>query len=162
MQFRALFPLLGSSVQHGSRPFLALTLCLAAPVLVGSALPLGEVSATVTGLRSEKGQVLACLTAQPKAFPNCKHDPDARTLILPARENLTLDFGIVPGGRYAIALVHDENANGKLDKSLVFPREGFGFSQNAPVRMGPPSFAKAAFAVDTSGEHQSIRMRYMF
>jgi uncharacterized protein (DUF2141 family) len=162
MQFRTLFPLLGSFLRHGSRPVRALTLCLCTPALLGSALPEGKVSATVTGLRSEKGQVLACLTARPKAFPNCDSDPDARALTVPAHESLTLDFGAVPDGRYAIALIHDENANGKLDRRLIFPREGFGFSQNAKVSMGPPSFASAAFAVDAGGEHQSIRMRYLF
>lgn len=33
---------------------------------------------------------------------------------------------------------------------------------NAPVRMGPPPFAKAAFAVMDSPIHLTIRMRYMF
>ena len=149
-------------MRHGSRRVGALTLCLCAPALLGSALPEGTVSATVTGLRSEKGLVLACLTARPSAFPACENDPDARALSVPAQESMTLDFGAVPGGRYAIALFHDENANGKLDKRLIFPREGFGFSRNAPVGLGPPSFASAAFAVNAGGEHQSIRMRYIF
>ena len=131
-------------------------------MLLGSAPPQGEVSATVTGLRSTKGQVLACLTARPKAFPKCESDPEARALSVPAGQSVELSFGTVPSGRYAIALIHDENANGKLDKRLMIPREGFGFSQNAPVGLGPPSFANAAFAVGASGEHQSIRMRYLF
>lgn len=149
-------------MQHRSRAVLALTIALSAPVLLGAALPLGDVSATVTGLRSAKGQVLACLTARPKAFPKCESDPGARTLTVPASGSVELDFGEVPSGRYAIALIHDENANGKLDKRLMIPREGFGFSRNAPVGLGPPSFAAAAFAVDAEGEHQSIRMRYLF
>ncbi|MEZ5734515.1 MAG: DUF2141 domain-containing protein [Novosphingobium sp.] len=149
-------------MRHRSRALFTLTIALAAPALLGAALPQGEVSATVTGLRSTKGQVLACLTARPKAFPNCESDPDAKALTVPASESVELDFGTVPGGSYAIALIHDENANGKLDKRLMFPREGFGFSRNAPVGFGPPSFASAAFAVGTEGEHQSIRMRYLF
>jgi uncharacterized protein (DUF2141 family) len=67
----------------------------------------------------------------------------------------------VAEGRYAIALIHDENANGKLDKRLMIPREGFGFSQDAPVMMGPPRFDSAAFAVGSANEHLSIRMRYL-
>ena len=64
-------------------------------------------------------------------------------------------------GRYAIALLHDENGNGKIDKALMIPREGFGFSRDAPLRMGPPSFKDAAFDVDAKGVNQSIRMRYI-
>ncbi|MDE8653814.1 DUF2141 domain-containing protein [Novosphingobium sp. H3SJ31-1] len=122
----------------------------------------GDVSVSVTGLRSTRGQVLACLTARPKAFPGCAGDPAAHTLIVPAGSHVELDFGAIPNGRYAISLVHDENANGRLDKRLMMPREGFGFSRDAPVRFGPPSFASAAFAVDGAQAHLSIRMRYLF
>lgn len=135
-----------------------------APVLLGTSVPahLGQVSATVTGLRSDHGQVLACLTESKARFPNCERDVSARTLTVPAQGRVELDFGKVPAGTYAIALVHDENGNGKLDKRLVIPAEGFGFSRNARVSFGPPSFASAAFAVDSEQEHQAIRMRYLF
>lgn len=101
------------------------------------------------------------MTMRPDAFPGCNADPAARRLIVPATTK-RLDFGTVPEGRYAIAVIHDENANGKLDKRLMIPREGFGFSHDAPVAMGPPRFASAAFAVGSTGEHLSIKMRYMF
>jgi uncharacterized protein (DUF2141 family) len=117
---------------------------------------------TVTGLRSTKGQVLACLTQTAKRFPNCEHDPAAHKLTVAADTRVELNFGHVPAGTYAIALIHDENGNGKLDKRLIMPAEGFGFSRNAPVRFGPPSFASASFAVDGHEEHQAIRMRYLF
>jgi uncharacterized protein (DUF2141 family) len=135
-----------------------------APGLTGASTPVspGEVRATVTGLRSANGQVLACLTQSPTRFPNCARDPDARRLIVPAGTRVDLDFGAVPAGTYAIALVHDENGNGKLDKRLIMPAEGFGFSRDAKVRMGPPKFAEAAFAVRNGTEHQAIRMRYLF
>lgn len=121
----------------------------------------GAVSATVTDLRSAKGEVLACLTMRPDAFPECNRDPQARTLRIPAARTVVLDFGPVPAGRYAISLFHDENANGRLDKRLFLPREGYGFSRNAPVVMGPPRFASAVFAVDAAGHHETIRMRYI-
>ncbi len=122
----------------------------------------GQVSATVTGLRSAKGQVLACLTRSASRFPQCDRDPEAHRLIVPAGSSIELHFGPIAPGTYAIALIHDENANGKLDKRLIMPAEGFGFSRNAPVRFGPPSFASAAFAVDGLEQHQAIRMRYLF
>ena len=61
-----------------------------------------------------------------------------------------------------MALLHDENANGKADMALVVPREGFGFSRNPAVRFGPPAFARAAFAIGPQDQRQTIRMRYMF
>lgn len=121
-----------------------------------------DVRATVSGLRSAKGQVVACLTARPDAFPDCQSDPAARSLTVPAARTVQLDFGMVPQGSYAISLFHDENGNGRLDKRLMIPREGFGFSRDAPVRLGPPRFASAVFAVGRETPGQTIRMRYIF
>lgn len=143
----------------------ALALALVLPLLLGATSPepaAGEVSATVTNLRSAKGQVLACITARADAFPDCEKDPAAKAVKVPAGKSVELDFGVIAPGRYAVSLFHDENGNGKLDKSLMMPREGYGFSRNAPVMMGPPSFAKAAFTVGAAGHHQTIKMRYMF
>lgn len=118
--------------------------------------------ATVSGLRSTKGQVVACLTMRADAFPDCKADPAARSLTVPAARTVLLDFGAVPQGSYAISLFHDENGNGRLDKRLMIPREGFGFSRDAPVRLGPPRFTSAAFTVGHEAIGQTIRMRYIF
>ncbi len=120
------------------------------------------VRVTVTGLHSTRGQVLACLSSRPQAFPNCRDDPSARKLVVPAGNTVELDFGTVAAGSYAVALVHDENANGRMDKAMMMPKEGFGFSRDAPVRFGPPSFRQAAFAVGEAPVHQTIHMRYMF
>jgi uncharacterized protein (DUF2141 family) len=132
-------------------------------VLVGASPPPQDVSVLVTGFRSARGQVLACLTAEPAAFPDCRKDPAARHLItpVPAAGPLLLDFGALPPGHYAISLIHDENANGKLDTVMMLPREGYGFSRDAKVRFGPPSFAAAAFPVAAVPVRQGIRVRYM-
>ncbi len=123
---------------------------------------LTDVSVVVTGLRNAKGQVLACLTAQPKGFPDCRKDPAAKQAIVPAETTVRINFGAVPAGRYAISLIHDENANRKLDLAVMVPKEGYGFSQDAPVMMGPPKFDKAAFAVAGTAIEQKARMRYIF
>ena len=40
-------------------------------------------------------------------------------------------FNDIPPGTYAIAVFHDENANGKLDKNFLgIPCEGYGASNN--------------------------------
>jgi uncharacterized protein (DUF2141 family) len=133
-----------------------------AAALLMAASDAGDVGARVTGLRSSKGEVLACLTARPATFPECDRDPQAKILKVPAAASVDLDFGPVAAGRYAMSLFHDENGNGRLDKRLMIPREGYGFSRNAPVVMGPPSFASAAFEVGAAGHHETIRMRYIF
>jgi uncharacterized protein (DUF2141 family) len=120
------------------------------------------VQVEVTGLRSAKGVVRACMTSHADRFPQCRGDADAYSAVVPASEASVLEFPAVRPGRYAIALLHDENGNGKADRALgMMPKEGFGFSRDAPVRLGPPSFSSAAFNIDTGGARQTIRMRYM-
>lgn len=49
-------------------------------------------------------------------------------------------------GKYAFRYFHDENKNKKLDTNLLgIPREGFGFSNNAKGKFGPPSFKQMIF-----------------
>lgn len=63
-------------------------------------------------------------------------------------------------GRYAVALVHDENGNGQLDKLLFVPKEGFGFSRNPAIRFGPPGFDEASFVVNGGVSEQKVTMKY--
>jgi uncharacterized protein (DUF2141 family) len=128
-----------------------------------AAAPTASVTITVTGLRNAHGSVMACMTAEPRAFPDCKVDPAARFIVVPAANGpVTLGFAGVAPGTYAVSLFHDENGNGRLDKMMMLPREGFGFSRNAPVRFGPPRFPAAAFAVQAAQVNEAIRIRYMF
>jgi uncharacterized protein (DUF2141 family) len=152
---------MGQAVRHRSRHRGALTLA-AALVLVGAGAPEGEVTVAMSGLRSHKGDVLVCLTREPRAFPDCSKDPGSLKARVAAGSAATVRFAQVPAGLWSVAVVHDENGNGKLDTALGIPREGYGFSRDAPVRMGPPKFADAEFAVGAGDAVQPIRMRYIF
>lgn len=57
----------------------------------------------------------------------------------------------VPPGRYGVSVMHDRNANGKLDSNIVgVPTEPYGAIRDARGRMGPPAFEDAA--VDVQGD----------
>lgn len=169
MQLRTLFPLLGSPVRNRPRPFAALIAgaLMAVPAIGAPAQqPQGtagvSVSIQVTELRNTKGVVRACMSPDPKKFPRCQGDPSAYRAVVKADEAGAIRFTGVTPGRYAIALLHDENDNGKADRALgMMPKEGYGFSRDAKVRMGPPKFEEAAIEIGSSSVSQSIRMRYM-
>lgn len=114
-------------------------------------------------LRSDRGVVRGCLTPIQDRFPNCDDPARSYKAVGLASGTTTIVFHDVPPGRYAVALLHDENNNGKADRAaLMIPKEGFGFSRDAKVRFGPPSFRDAAFDVlSGTDEKQIIRMRYM-
>ncbi|PKP63585.1 MAG: hypothetical protein CVT87_03435, partial [Alphaproteobacteria bacterium HGW-Alphaproteobacteria-9] len=109
----------------------------------------GDVVITVTDLRSSKGVVRACMTTREDIFPRCIKDPTAHRTVVPAGETIEIRFSGVKPGDYAIALLHDENNNGKADRALgMMPKEGYGFSRDAPVRMAPPKFKDAVFKIE--------------
>lgn len=64
-------------------------------------------------------------------------------------------------GIYAIALYHDENANGKIDRSgLGLPTEGFGFTNNPTTIMSLPAFSSVRLNVPKPGLVTRVRMKY--
>lgn len=134
---------------------------LAGLLLVSATGPGTTVKVTVDGLRNTRGMIRACLTASPRAFPDCSKDQAARSMSVAAANGAVLEFTGVPAGRYAVSLLHDENANGRMDKVLMMPREGYGFSRDAPVRFGPPPFRAAAFDVAGGAVGIRIHMRYL-
>ncbi len=71
-------------------------------------------------------------------------------------------FEGVPHGTYALAVIHDENDNGKLDTFMGMPREGFGFSRNPGIGFGPPRFTSASFdVVAATNVQQQVKIRYL-
>jgi uncharacterized protein (DUF2141 family) len=116
----------------------------------------------IQGLRSAKGNVLVCVTANPKYFPDCGKDPKSYRSSVPARTATSVSFTGINPGTYAVALHHDENANSKMDMAVFVPREGFGFSRNPAVVTGPPKFKAAAFSVNGAEVSQTVKMKYMF
>jgi uncharacterized protein (DUF2141 family) len=116
---------------------------------------------SVSGLRNMKGNVLVCVTANPRFFPDCSKDPKSFRATVPARDSAQVSFRGIAQGTYAIALVHDENGNSKMDMAIFLPKEGFGFSRNPAIVTGPPKFKAAAFAIDAAEVSQQVKMKYM-
>lgn len=72
-----------------------------------------------------------------------------------------LRFDGVETGQYALALFHDENANGRLDTILGIPREGFGFSRNPAVHFGAPKFDEASITITGPITRVRVRLQYL-
>ena len=71
------------------------------------------------------------------------------------------DFEDIPPGTYALAVIHDENSNGKLDTNwLGIPTEGYGFSNDARGLLGPPTFLAASFSYNGRSVELPISLHY--
>jgi len=71
------------------------------------------------------------------------------------------DFVDVPPGTYALAVIHDENMNGKLDANWMgVPQEGYGFSNDAKAALSAPPFEAAEFSYQGQDLAMSISLHY--
>lgn len=101
---------------------------------------------TVEGVKAGKGAVLLELDNAPPQWDD-KGKPLATAAVAPDQGSVSYLFKDLAPGRYAIAVVDDENGNGKLDTNFIgIPTEGFGFSNNLHLQR-KPTFEEAAFPV---------------
>ncbi len=128
--------------------------------LLPGAAPISTLKLSIEKVRSHKGVLRVCLTADPKNFPGCVDDAHAMTRTVPAGQaDISMDG--LPHGDYAAAVIHDENDNARLDTFMGIPKEGFGFSRNPPIGFGAPRFTAARFVIDSDVSTQGIRMHYL-
>lgn len=65
-------------------------------------------------------------------------------------------------GRYAVAVFHDVNGNGELDRRPPgLPTEPYGFSNDVD-RFAPPSFERALVRLDESETAVVVRLGHLF
>ncbi|NJR70121.1 MAG: DUF2141 domain-containing protein [Synechococcales cyanobacterium CRU_2_2] len=120
-----------------------------------------SVTVTVTNLRSSAGQICFSLFAGPEGFPGDGERAIAKGFTRANGDGLAYTFPNLKPGEYAIALFHDENNNGILDKGFLgIPQEGFGFSQNPTILMGAPSFRATAITLERPQTEIQILLKY--
>ena len=127
--------------------------------LAAAPVKAAELVITVTDIRSDEGLVRLAVFDDAKEFPEGEM---VKNRDIPARAvALTVRFTGLKPGRYAVAMHHDENGNKDMDTYLFgLPKEGYGFSRDAPVIFGPPSFEQAAVTVPSQGLQISVKVRY--
>ena len=139
---------------------------VAAALLVGSPSSAdppatGTLTIRVTSLRSNNGQVGCMIYNSAKGFPADSTMALQRLWCPISTAASTCAFDPTPAGIYAVACIHDENKNGKLDTGLFgIPTEGTVVSNHAKGFMGPPSFEKARFSFSGAASELQLHMAY--
>jgi uncharacterized protein (DUF2141 family) len=117
-----------------------------------------SVTVTVTGVRDSRGVVRVAICPRADFLqPHCPYFG-----LAPSETGaVVVRINGVPPGIYAAQAYQDANGNGILDRNwLGMPKEGMGFSRNAPMRFGPPSFPDADFTLGAGDATLSFRLRY--
>jgi len=121
----------------------------------------GKLHVTVSGMRSAKGNVTITIYPDDAAhFLDGKFKVARQTV--PVTLPVTTACFLLPApGAYAVALFHDENADGHLNTSaLGIPTEGAGFSNNPTLYFGPPSLDKVRFTLHPGDNGVDVRVKY--
>ncbi|BCA64051.1 hypothetical protein HMP09_3285 [Sphingomonas sp. HMP9] len=110
-----------------------------------------------TALRNAVGEVAFTVYPDDKRRFLAKGGKLARARVSSASPRAC--FWLKPG-HYGIAQYHDENGDHDFNRTLFAPKEGFGFSNDAPTSIGLPAFEAVRTVLPPSGTVIRMRMRY--
>ena len=129
-----------------------------APSLLAQSSGRGSIVLNVSGLHSQKGRVRIAVFNSSEKWLGDK--PLYSSTINVNGQTVSWKINDVPYGDYGVAVFHDENSNGKMDKNVLgIPLEPYGFSNNVGVTFGPPKWEKAKFTVNDSTAEVSIGVK---
>ena len=118
--------------------------------------PGATVQVSVTNISAWQGFIMVALYDE----ANWGQTATVRARVPVTGDAVAFNLAAPAPGRYAIRMFHDVDSDGAMDANVIgLPTEPIGFSNNAPLQFGPPSFAAAAFDVPASGTVQSIALR---
>jgi len=139
-----------------------LAVLMLANLPAGAESPCPGIHVKVLNIRNSTGTVACALFESPAGFPIEYLRYATNIMVIKIRKTQArCDFLDIPPGKYALAVIHDENMNGKLDTNLMgIPKEGYGFSNDARSLLGPPSFSAAGFQYNGQNLELTISLHY--
>jgi len=116
----------------------------------------------ILNIRNSTGTVACALFESPVGFPTEFLHCATNIMVIKIRgKQARCDFEDIAPGTYALAVIHDENMNGKLDTNwLGVPTEGYGFSNDTKTLLGAPSFSAAGFSYNGQNVDLTISLHY--
>lgn len=132
------------------------------PALAFAQPPCPGIHVEILGIKTSTGAVACALFESSEGFPTEYLLSATNIVFIKVRDKQArCDFLDIPPGTYALAVVHDENMNGKLDTNWMgVPKEGYGFSNDAKGLLGAPTFSAASFPYGGQKLELTIRLNY--
>ncbi len=139
---------------------LALLALSAAPARSADEPAKATLTIEVTDLRKQQGDLVLGVFRTATGFPTDdkkslvwgKKKADADTVVFTAD---------LPPGDYAASVLHDQNANGKMDKNWIgIPKEGYGVTNNPKPKRRAATFREATFTLPPEGATVTISIQY--
>jgi len=120
-------------------------LCLTIILSVSATAQNNSINIKISGIKKIKGNLLIAFYDNSDNF--LKEDKSVYNKIVKVKSHEeTLVLKNIKLGSYAVAVIHDANANGVLDTNFFgIPTELYGTSNNIRNMFGAPSFKDAKF-----------------
>ena len=119
---------------------------LCAPAARSDGPTSNQIRVDILGLRNDHGTVNCLLFNSADGFPNDGDKAVQHMKSIIEHGRAACEFDEPRPGTYAIAFIHDENENGKLDTNFLgMPSEGVGASNDAKATFGQPKWDDAKF-----------------
>jgi len=116
---------------------------------------------SVDGVRAAQGYIVASLYGPDRRRFLADHQEMVSWKIPAQAGSTTLCIYLPQPGPYEVAVFHDANANGRVDRDLIGrPREAYGFSNNVRPVLHKPSMESARFEAASGDTHLHIRLLY--
>jgi len=94
---------------------------------------------------------MVAVFSHPDSFLKEGHECWRRRIMSFSSGHHNLEIADLPHGQYAIAVYHDVNGNGKLDKNLLgIPSEPYAFSNNPRAKWKRPDFLDSQVQFNTA------------
>ena len=125
-----------------------------------SAQTRSSVQVNIQEASSDRGMIRVLLFSDAAGFPDQVGKAVKSFSLPPKNQQVAFTISDLAPGTYALAVIHDQDSNGKLSSNAVgYPIEKFGFSNNPKVYFSPPSFEKAAFPLGKTPIKVTISLR---
>ena len=105
----------------------------------------GELVINILNIEENTGSLHFAIYDNPEFFPKEEGKKIGFKKTLSEIVNNEVIINDLEESKYAVAIYHDENDNNKFDTIFAIPQEKFGFSNDAKIFFGPPSFDEASF-----------------
>ena len=108
----------------------------------------GTLTVQISEIQGNEGKISVGLYTNAENFPNAEKTYKGQ-MVEVTGEKAVATFKDIPAGTYGVAVFHDANSNGELDKNFLgIPNEGYAFSNNVFGTFGPPDFEDVTFELD--------------
>ena len=124
------------------------------------AAPTATLTVNLEGFRKAEGLVRVAVYSTPDGFLSNDNKAVKRAVadVKPSGNQVAFEL---PAGQYAVAVLHDQNASGRIETNILgIPKEGVSTSNNPRPRFRAPSFDESRFELPPEGKAIAITVHY--